>query len=276
MFRLHLACMLLVGCQPAAPKTVNDPRNLAQILDKSEWALVSQNGQPTGALETSAGSNRPASIAFADDYLSGNSGCNSFSSLYLARKSKLHIVPPISTQMACQGSVRAQEETLFRLLSGTVNARFDQKQQLVLAKGTGSMVFARKPHCAICQQPNPPRNQSLTRNSWQILSLNDAVPLEFGKYKEYDLFFLRFQYGEWRLRIGCNDIGGTYKTKKNRILAQPGTTTAMACRPDLETQDETARLILMENPDYVIGHNNELLIASDTGVMMLQGSPGAK
>jgi heat shock protein HslJ len=284
MFRLLAICALLSGCQPAANKPVadgavsrtSDKTALPETLDKTAWTLVAINGKPPVNTGVATTPNRAASIEFADDHLSGDSGCNSFSSLYLARKNKLYLIPPLATQRGCQEDLISQETGMFRLLSGTVDTSFDAQGRLILTKGMDSLTFARKADCISCNQPNPPRDLSITRHPWEIVLINDAVPIEFGKYKDYDLFVMRFEDDEWSVQIGCNQFGGVYRREKNRIFAQPGTTTLKGCSPDLAKQDDDAAAIMYGNPQYVIGHNKEMLLASDAGMMRLQGPPNPK
>ncbi len=285
MFRAFLSAMLLslliAGCQPAAKKATSPEATSPEAttlanLNGTAWKLVSLNGKPPVAQKPQAGEAASAGIEFWDDHINGNSGCNSFGALYLADTNTLHFAPPLATEMGCQGPVREQEDALFRLLSGTVVSSFDEIPQLVIKKGSDVMILARQQNCVSCKRQNPPRGQSLIGKTWQIRLLNDAVPIAFGKYPGYNLFFLRFENSEWHMQIGCNEFGGAYQAQGNRIIAQSGTTTLKECRPDLTAQDQMAQDIMLGKPQYVIGQNGEMLIASAAGMLLLQGPPNPK
>jgi len=95
-------------------------------LAGSNWTFVSIGGKPVT-------SDRPTSLQFDGDRLSGSAGCNRFSGRYSATGDTLTAGPLMATEMACPGM--ELEQLFFKLMTTTVNLTFADDGTLVL---TGS------------------------------------------------------------------------------------------------------------------------------------------
>lgn len=88
---------------------------------------------------------RPATISFAGERISGNSGCNAFGGSYRFVRGVLTAGPMISTKMACPGMPMVEEQAILGLLAQplTVTASRDGKLALS-AGGARTMVLSRE------------------------------------------------------------------------------------------------------------------------------------
>lgn len=108
-------------------------------LENVLWNLVLLGGQPV----RSGANGRQASITFAPDrkLAQGSSGCNRFSGAYTLAGSHLTIASPVSTKMACPGTME-QERAFFAALRGTSGWRIAGKRlELLDDAGTSLATF---------------------------------------------------------------------------------------------------------------------------------------
>ncbi|WEK01376.1 MAG: META domain-containing protein [Candidatus Sphingomonas phytovorans] len=113
---------------------VSPPR--AAVIE-GKWEIQSIEGRPVRGP-------RPATIAFAGDRISGNSGCNSFGGSFRFERGYLTAGPLMSTKMACMGPAMAQEQAIMRLLGERLSASTNRDGKLVLsASGLRTLVLVR-------------------------------------------------------------------------------------------------------------------------------------
>jgi heat shock protein HslJ len=87
---------------------------------------------------------RPATIAFAGNRISGNSGCNGFAGSFRVERGFMTAGPLMSTKMACMGPVMLQEQAILDLLGRRLSASTNRDGKLVLnAGGLRTMVLVR-------------------------------------------------------------------------------------------------------------------------------------
>jgi putative lipoprotein len=129
---LLLAGLLLVGCDrsPAGNDT----------LAGTQWVLVTLGGKPP-----LAGGTAP-SAEFAEDQISGSTGCNHYFGTYEARGSDLTLGAVAVTEMAClePAGVMDQEQAFLAALASTTSYRL-AGAGLELLDGAGSVVLAFEP-----------------------------------------------------------------------------------------------------------------------------------
>jgi uncharacterized lipoprotein YbaY len=104
----------------AAPAPASDGQAL---VAGGEWTLVSF-GTTTAA--ESAGTARPATIAFDGARVTGFGGCNRFNGPYQATGDAITFGPLVSTRAACTtDALNRQENTVFAVLQGTARYTID-------------------------------------------------------------------------------------------------------------------------------------------------------
>jgi len=104
---------------------------------EGNWQIQAIEGRPARGV-------RPATIAFSDNRISGNSGCNSFGGSFQFERGYLVVGPLMSTKMACIGPAMAQEQAIMNLLGQRLSVSTNRDGKLVLsAAGLRTLVLAR-------------------------------------------------------------------------------------------------------------------------------------
>jgi heat shock protein HslJ len=99
-------------------------------LAGSNWTFVSIGGVAVAA-------DRPTSLQFDGNRLSGSAGCNRFSGGYMAADGTLTAGPLMATEMACPGAGMTQEAAFFKLMASPVSLTFADDGTLALTGSEG-------------------------------------------------------------------------------------------------------------------------------------------
>jgi heat shock protein HslJ len=281
------AMLVLLGCTPIAtadknvPETAVDsdapkldaPKLDAPILplksfEGSAWSIKSINGISTNNINLPA----PATLEFANGNAVGSSGCNSYGGLYLQIGTKLFFGRSISTEVGCPGD---QEKTLYRLLSGQVDSKFASDGKLYLTKGDDRAVLVRTEKCITCGEPaiSAP---VLSGPKWQIQAINGAIPFGLNVFKNTANYAVQFGDDSFQFRAGCNTTRASYRSEGNQLFTNIGVSTVIGCSPELRAQDRLITAIFAANPILVFGPNMDMLLASEAGMVELQGPPSQR
>jgi heat shock protein HslJ len=276
------AMLVLLGCAPiattdnnskvaavdgAAPK-FGAPIAALKTLEESAWRIESINGIAASSFNSRA----PVTFEFASGKAGGSSGCNSFGGLYLQIGAKLFFGRIMSTEMGCPGT---QEATLYRLLSGPVDTNFDPVGKLHLSKDSDKAILIRSEKCVSCEQSATPMPQ-LDGPEWQIIAVNGATPVDYNALTNNDNYVVKFANDSFQFRAGCNTTRGTYRREGAQLFTTIGVGTLVGCSPELHTQDQLMVAIFAANPILVAGPNMDILLASEAGMIELQGPPSQK
>lgn len=105
-------------------------------LADTNWTIVSIGGTPVTG-------DRPATLSFTKDRLSGSSGCNRFSADYAQQEGRLRLGRVASTRMACPEPAMVQENRLFAILADEITVNFRDGDTLVLGSRDGEVVLKR-------------------------------------------------------------------------------------------------------------------------------------
>lgn len=101
-------------------------------LDGTSWRIISIEG-----VAPLAGSG-PATLQFAGNRISGGVGCNHMGGAFTSDGVRLTVTQLVSTQMACESALMAQETRLSELLGQSLAMRFDGRGRLMLVGGTNA------------------------------------------------------------------------------------------------------------------------------------------
>ena len=104
-------------------------------LAGSNWTFVSIGGKPVT-------SDRPTSLQFDGDRMSGSAGCNRFSGRYSATDDTLTAGPLMATEMACPGM--EVEQSFFKLMATPVRLTFADDGTLLLTGSEGRTAVLRR------------------------------------------------------------------------------------------------------------------------------------
>ena len=106
-------------------------------LAGTNWTFVSIGGVPVAA-------DRPTTLAFEADRLSGSAGCNRFSGGYSAADGTLTAGPLAATRMACPGAGMTQENAFFALMRSPVSLSFPTDGTLILTGSDGQTAVLKR------------------------------------------------------------------------------------------------------------------------------------
>ncbi len=251
---------------PISSKT-SDMQSNIPLLDQTAWEIVSVNGIATEGVAPNK-----ARIEFAKGNAVGSSGCNSFGGLYAQIGSKLYFGRSISTEMGCGGALGIQEKALYSLLTGITEAQVDKEGRILVTKGTQKVVLQRDKNCTSCASAVQPV-VNLVGPAWKIQTINGKQPIGLNVFKNENDYMLKLTADVYQLRVGCNYVSGSYQKDGNRLVTQSGVSTLIGCPPGLAEQEQLVGLILSENPIIVHGFNMDMMLASKSGMLELQGPP---
>ena len=106
-----------------------------ETLAGSNWAFVSIGG-------VSVAADRPTSLQFDGNRLSGSAGCNRFSGGYAVDGGTLKAGPLMATEMACPGM--ELEQSFFKLMASPVSLTFADNGTLILTGSDGQTAVLRR------------------------------------------------------------------------------------------------------------------------------------
>lgn len=106
-------------------------------LAGSSWTFVSIGGVAVAA-------DRPTSLQFDGNRLSGSAGCNRFSGGYSAADGTLTAGPLMATEMACPGPGMTQENAFFKLMAAPVSLAFADDGTLILTGSAGQTAVLKR------------------------------------------------------------------------------------------------------------------------------------
>jgi heat shock protein HslJ len=166
---------------------------------EGEWTLLTLNG--TSLLPDSM-----INVAFADEQITGFSGCNSYGGTYTVKRSTLEFGELAMTAMACfKEGVMAQEQAYTGALSKVAKFRLDSDRlELLDESGAVLLTYDR-------QEPFTGDPAMLIGTEWRLLTL-DGSPLD-----ETLPFTLAFAENRYSGLAGCRHFEGDYQTGDGEI-----------------------------------------------------------
>ena len=106
-------------------------------LAGTSWTFVS-----IGSVDVAP--DRPTSLQFEGERLSGSAGCNRFSGSYKHADRTLTAGPLMATKMACPGAGMTQESAFFELMRGPVSTSFPTDGTLILTGADGKTAVLKR------------------------------------------------------------------------------------------------------------------------------------
>jgi heat shock protein HslJ len=170
------------------------------------------------------------SLAFQDDRVSANGGCNTMNGGYTITDGTLEVAAMASTMMACSDELMAQDDWLAEFLAGGPEIALDG-DTLTLTGGDSTMTLA-----AV-------QDADVEGTTWMITGTvaTEAV----SSIPEGAEPSLTITDGQAAIVTGCNNGSGSVEVTDTTMTFGPIATTKMACEPDL-TELETAILTVLQ------------------------------
>lgn len=106
-------------------------------LAGTNWTFVSIGGVPVAA-------DRPTSLAFDAERMSGSAGCNRFGGSYAIKDGLLTAGPMMATLMACPGAEMTQEGAFLDMMKAPVGVTFPSDGTMILTGAGGKTAVLKR------------------------------------------------------------------------------------------------------------------------------------
>ncbi|RCU44722.1 META domain-containing protein [Chryseobacterium lacus] len=244
LLTLAIAAMI-TSCAPTST-TVHQPANTIQ----KTWELVSLEGQE---VTTST----PIYLNFADNKLSGNTGCNTVNGNFtIMNTTQIKFSQLASTRMMCDRYDMKIENEMLEVLKTADNFTInDGKLMLNVGRRAPLAVFVE-------MSKNPVINKS-----WKLKEMNgNKVVMVLNQDKEQG-FMLRSN-GKITGSDGCNTFFGSYKLSDgNKISINENLGTTMKACPDMKLNEKEFFNVLKNAEKYDL-KGNTLMLKNSNGQLL--------
>lgn len=261
IFFVMVLTAVLAACAPQEtahlPVSETPTSALLRVLDDTEWALTSLNGNNPVEGSTITLAFHPGS------YMDGTAGCNSYGVDYLASGNRFQVPEIHRTRDACElPAIMQQEAAFFEALAEVATYRATEESlEFGDAQGRTILAFARVP---------PPTTGSVLPGTRWVLTSLRGQPILPGTHIN-----LEFREQSFSGFTGCNFYGGPnmgkYAATDDGALKILGIeVTVMGCmEPEGVMEQEKAYIdALMSAPTYRLS-DDRLEFQDDTGETVL-------
>jgi heat shock protein HslJ len=177
------------------------------------------------------------SLAFQDDRVSANGGCNTMNGGYTITDGTLEVAAMASTMMACSDELMAQDDWLAEFLAGGPEIALDG-DTLTLTGGDSTMTL------------EAVQDADVEGTTWMITGTvaTEAV----SSIPEGAEPSLTITDGQAAIVTGCNNGSGSVEVTDTTMTFGPIATTKMACEPDLTALETSILTVLQGEVTYEI------------------------
>jgi heat shock protein HslJ len=247
---LLVLVLLLTACSPAG----NGGEEPVQ-LDGTRWELLAMNGEaPIEGTTITA--------EFADDEISGNSGCNSYFGSYTLEGNTITFGMLGMTEMAClePEGVMAQESAYLETLRSVTGVRLTGVElEMMDASGTVVLRFGEPEGSG-----TPVDTASLEGTMWTLESFvqgETVTSLIAGT-----TITLQLDAGRMTGSAGCNNYGGSYTLEDGELTVNELVWTEMACMdPEGVMEQEERYLSILNNATRLELEGGQLTLRTPDG-----------
>lgn len=244
LLTLAIAAMI-TSCAPTST-TVHQPANTIQ----KTWELVSLEGQE---VTTST----PIYLNFADNKLSGNTGCNTVNGNFtIMNTTQIKFSQLASTRMMCDRYDMKIENEILEVLKTADNFTInDGKLMLNVGRRAPLAVFVE-------MSKNPVINKS-----WKLKEMNGNKVVMVPNQDKEQGFMLRSN-GKITGSDGCNTFFGSYKLSDgNKISINENLGTTMKACPDMKLNEKEFFNVLKNAEKYDL-KGNTLMLKNSNGQLL--------
>lgn len=231
-------------------------------LDNTQWQIVSINGQdiynPMGR--------GPLLVSFGKSALSAGTGCNGISGAYLSGEGWLYAPMLMSTEMACDPRLMAQEAAIGATLSGHQSLRTNGEGTIFLGQDGGQIALVRAGDCLSCGEmaADAQLSDKPFDGEWDIRYIDSAAVMSERPYR------INFVDGQMSGFAGCNRFFGPFTMDEATLSFGPIGATKMACMGSGGKDEQRVFDILGGPLHYSFMGRDAVLVGNKTGGLMLQ------
>jgi heat shock protein HslJ len=251
LLTLILICLAISAC------TAKNTGASASLIGSWKLTAYGPANSPTPAVpDTEAG------LTFNEDgTVTGTSGCNGLGGDYSVEGDQITFGEFVSTLMACDDPIMAQEEAAHKVMTGTATYKIEGN---TLAITNNDMVLVLTRGTFSTEEPSDP--VSLT-GAWKLTSYGTVDTLSSALADvEANLTFN--EDGTVTGTSGCNEFGGNYTVEGDQITFSEIVSTLMLCDEPLMGQEEAIHQVLTDTATYTI-EGNTLTLTNNDMVLVL-------
>ena len=237
----YLLTLLMISLAISACSSQVTQKSSASLIGAWKLTAYGAADAPTPAVE-----GVEAGLTFNDDgTITGSSGCNGLGGDYTVEGDQITFGEFVSTLMACDDPIMAQEEAAHKVMTGTATYKIEgdtltitkNDMVLVLTKSTGS-----------ADEPTAPA--SLT-GAWKLTSFGTRDTLS-SALSDVEANLTFNEDGTITGTSGCNELGGDYTVAGDQITFNEIVSTLKLCDTPLMEQEEAMQQVLTETATYQI------------------------
>jgi heat shock protein HslJ len=257
MMKKYLLTLLLISLAISACSAQNGGDSSASLI--GSWKLVAYGpaNAPIPAVE-----GVEAGLTFeADGKATGTSGCNGLGGDYTVAGDQITFGEFVSTLMACDDPIMAQEGAAYKVMTGTATYKIEG-DTLTITNDDMVLVFTRG--ALSSEEPSTPASLI---GAWTLTSYGSADTLS-SALADIQAGLTFNEDGTVTGTSGCNEFGGGYTVEGAQITFKEIVSTLKLCDTPLMGQEEAMQQVLTEMATYEI-NGNTLTISNNGRVLEL-------
>jgi heat shock protein HslJ len=239
-----------------SPQNIPEPGSTASLI--GDWKLIAYGAAdaPVPAVEGAA-----AGLTFKEDgTVTGTSSCNGLGGEYTVEGDQITFGEFVSTLMACDDPIMAQEEAAHRVMTDTATYAIDG-DTLTITNNDNVLVLTRGAFSAQTPESAPLIGAWMLTSYGSRESLSSALAdVKAGVTFDED--------GTVSGTSGCNEFGGNYTVDGNEIAFENISSTLMLCDTPIMGQEEAMYQVLSEKTAFQI-EGNTLTIMKNGMLLVL-------
>lgn len=254
---LYLLFILSVMISACSARGTDEPS--ASLLGPWKLTAFGPVGAPVPAVEGTG-----AGLTFNEDgTVSGSSGCNGLGGDYSVDGNQVTFGEFVSTLMACEEPIMAQEDAAHNVLTGTATYQIEG-DTLTITNNDNALIFARGSFA-----PEEPSGSGSLLGVWRLTSYGEGNTLA-SALPDAEAGLTFNEDGTVTGTSGCNEFGGNYTVEGNQITFSEVVSTLILCDTPIMEQEEAMQQVLSENATYQIEGNTLTLTHNDRVLVLFR------
>lgn len=228
----HMLSLLIIALALSACTAQSTEEAPASILGAWKLTAYGPVNDPVPAVE-----NAEAGLTFNEDgTVTGTSGCNGLGGDYTVQDDQITFGKFVSTLMACEEPLMAQEEAAHRVMTDTATYKIEGST-LTITNNDNVLVFTR----GTLSTPE----SAVLIGAWRLTSYGPRETLS-SALEDVQAGLTFNADGTLTGTSGCNEFGGNYTVDGNEIALTEIVSTLMLCDTPIMGQEEAMYQVLSE------------------------------
>ena len=256
IFALLVLTLALSACSAQSTEQgIQEPSASASILGVWKLTAYGPADAPVPAVE-----GVEAGLTFNEDgTVTGTSGCNGLGGDYSVEGDQITFGEFVSTLMACDEPIMAQEEAAHKVMTDTATYTIEG-DTLTINNNDNVLVLTRGTFAAQTPESAP------LIGTWRLTSYGPRESLS-SALEDVEAFVTFNEDGTVTGTSGCNEFGGSYTVDGNEIAFEEIISTLMLCDTPLMGQEEAMYQVLSETVAFQVEGNT--LTIMKNGVLLV-------